>query len=204
MDSNYSRLAATACGLALVYAVSLVIQRLYFSPIAYIPGPKLAAATFWYSHLTYHYNQRSLTVPPRVEFYYDCIQRGQYFAKIREWHKIYGPIMCINPEEVHVIDPEFLDEIFPGPTRKRDKWWRHTKALGIEQSIISTTPHDLHRLRRSAINPFFSKASIASIRPVLDGKVQQFMSRLEEFQQTGAVITLNIAYAALTNGEFIL
>lgn len=112
--------------------------------------------------------------------------------------------MRVNPEEVHVIDPEFLDEIFPGPTRRRDKWWRHAKTLGVEQSIISTIPHDLHRLRRSAITSFFSKSAIATFRPILDKKIQQFMGRLEEFQENGAVIPLNIAYAALTNGKFII
>jgi hypothetical protein len=34
------------CGLAAVNALIMVVRRLYFSPIAHIPGPKLAAATF--------------------------------------------------------------------------------------------------------------------------------------------------------------
>lgn len=58
--------------LFLIYFASLVIYRLYWSPLAKIPGPKLAAATFWY------------------EFYYDVVRRGRYTWKIGELHEEYG------------------------------------------------------------------------------------------------------------------
>jgi hypothetical protein len=54
------------------YLVGLVIYRLYFSPIAKFPGPKLAAVTSWY------------------EFYHDAIRHGQYTFEIAEMHKKYG------------------------------------------------------------------------------------------------------------------
>ena len=55
-----------------LYVVGLVVYRIYLSPLANIPGPKLAAATLWY------------------QFYYDVIQAGRYTWKIRELHDIYG------------------------------------------------------------------------------------------------------------------
>lgn len=58
--------------LTLVYCLGLCIKRLALSPIAHFPGPKLAAVTFWY------------------EFYYDVIQRGQYFRQIEKMHQRYG------------------------------------------------------------------------------------------------------------------
>jgi hypothetical protein len=33
-----------------------------------------------------------------------------------------GPIVRINPHEVHFNDPEFIDALFPGPSRKTDKY----------------------------------------------------------------------------------
>ena len=54
---------------------NVALYRLYFSPLAKFPGPKLAALTFW------------------VEFYHDVIQRGQYTFKIVKMHEKYG--MCI-------------------------------------------------------------------------------------------------------------
>jgi hypothetical protein len=54
------------------YLVFLAIYRLYFSPIAKFPGPKLAALTKWY------------------EFYYDVVQKGQFTFRIQEMHRNYG------------------------------------------------------------------------------------------------------------------
>ncbi len=55
-----------------IYGLLLAIYRLFFSPIAGFPGPRLAAATGWY------------------EFYYDVIQGGTYVHKIVDLHAQYG------------------------------------------------------------------------------------------------------------------
>lgn len=56
----------------LVYFVGLVIYRLFFSPIAKFPGPKLAAGTYLYEH------------------YYDIVKRGKYTFKLKDLHARYG------------------------------------------------------------------------------------------------------------------
>ena len=55
-----------------VYCIFLAVYRLFFSPLATFPGPKLAALTLWY------------------EFYYDVVKRGRYTWKIAELHERYG------------------------------------------------------------------------------------------------------------------
>lgn len=55
-----------------VYTVILVAHRLFLSPLAKFPGPKLAAVTSWY------------------EFYHDYFRRGKYVFKIKEMHDRYG------------------------------------------------------------------------------------------------------------------
>lgn len=54
------------------YTVGLAIYRLYLSPLARFPGPRLAAATGWY------------------EFYYDAICHGKYTFEIGRMHQEYG------------------------------------------------------------------------------------------------------------------
>src|ERR1700753_952601 len=55
-----------------IYLIGVAVYRLYLSPIAKFPGPKLAALSKWY------------------ELYYDVILKGQFSAHITELHKIYG------------------------------------------------------------------------------------------------------------------
>lgn len=57
-----------------LYIIYGAIWRLYFSPIAHIPGPRLAALTFW------------------NETYYDIVLGGKYTWKIAEYHKSYGEL----------------------------------------------------------------------------------------------------------------
>lgn len=55
-----------------VYFLGEGIRRLWYHPLSHIPGPKLAALTWWY------------------EFYYDVVQPGRYIFKIQELHQQYG------------------------------------------------------------------------------------------------------------------
>lgn len=54
------------------YLISLSFFRLYLSPLAKFPGPKVAALSKWY------------------EAYYEIILSGQYYRRIDELHDIYG------------------------------------------------------------------------------------------------------------------
>ncbi|KAL5376808.1 hypothetical protein DPSP01_010219 [Paraphaeosphaeria sporulosa] len=164
-----------------VYLIGLAVYRLYFSPIAKFPGPRLAALTLWY------------------EFYHDVIRGGQYVFKIQELHQKYGPIIRINPYELHVKDPDFYDELYSGPGQKRDKWGWATEMFGNSSSGFGTVSHDLHRLRRNALNPFFSKQAIGRMEPLIRGLIEKLCERFEQSQQSGEPVNTLHAYAALTS-----
>lgn len=73
-------LAGAALLILSLYLASLAIYRLYLSPVAKFPGPKLAALSLWY------------------EFYYDVIGRGQYCFEIDKLHDLYGTnIFLVTP-----------------------------------------------------------------------------------------------------------
>jgi hypothetical protein len=55
-----------------LWLLGLAVYRLYLSPIAKFPGPKLAALTSWY------------------EFYFDVVKGGQFTFHLQELHKRYG------------------------------------------------------------------------------------------------------------------
>lgn len=125
-DPNSFPLSAThlviVAGLVLIYTTYKFFWRFYLSPIANVPGPRLAALTWWY------------------EFYYDVILGGQYVFKIIELHKKYGPVVRINPEEVHVGDPNFHSTLY-NRNKRRDRW-----AFQAEQ-FLADGKESLHRWR---------------------------------------------------------
>lgn len=90
------------------YACYIAIVRLYLSPVAKFPGPRLAALTFWY------------------EFYYDVVKGGKYTWKIAQLHDQYGPIVRINPFEIHINDPEFYDELYVNASKRKTEIWSWT------------------------------------------------------------------------------
>jgi cytochrome P450 len=117
-------------------------------------------------------------------------------------HQKYGPIIRINPYELHVETPSFYDEVFAGPGKIRNRWAWSTTHFGIPQSVFGTLDHNTHRIRRAAIQPFFSKRSVRSLQPIIDERIDKFMQRFVDFYESGETMTISLGFAAFTNGGF--
>lgn len=167
-----------------LYCIYGIIYRLYFSPASSFPGPRLAALTFAY------------------EFYYDIVNNGQYIWKIQRLHEKYGPVVCINPYEIHVSDPEFHDTFFSND-RSANKWYWSTKIFPIEHSLFSTIDYQTHRMRRGALNQFFSMQRARQLQPMVQKRVDTLINRILDCQTTGEVIIVENALAAMANGRCI-
>ena len=140
----------------------------------------------------------------RYEFYYDVILRGQYTFHIRTLHEKYGPIIRINPYELHILDPTYYDVLYASSAsgEKRNKWEWYTKQFGTFGSMFSTNDHDQHKARRAALNRFFSMASIRRLQPFIDQRVQVLVERLRGSKDAKVgVIKADHAFAAFTNGK---
>jgi hypothetical protein len=87
----------------------------------------------------------------------------------------------INPFELHISDPDFYQEIYAGNTRKRDKYPWHVDNPEFKHAIGFTINHDLHRTRREALNPYFSKASVVKLEELIQSNVEKLCERIEEY-----------------------
>jgi cytochrome P450 len=58
-----------------------------------------------------------------------------------------------------------------------DKYQWMSGRFGTEDAFFMTALDDLHRLRRSALNPFFSKRRIMEFQPVIQGW-KKFLKRM--------------------------
>ena len=140
----------------------------------------------------------------RYEFYYDVVLRGQYTFYLPTLHAKYGPIIRINPYELHISDPTYYDTLYASSAsgEKRDKWEWYTKQFDIPGSMFSTVGHDQHKARRAAFNRFFSMAGARKLQPVVQERVEQLLSRLRALKnENEKPIKINHAFAAFTNGK---
>ncbi|KAI0482609.1 benzoate 4-monooxygenase cytochrome P450 [Xylariaceae sp. FL0804] len=146
-------------GLWLAYKVAVALYNISpFHPLSRFPGPKRAACSYAY------------------EAYQDWWLGGRYGKKIKEMHAKYGPIVRINPDELHCNDPLFTDEIYAAGGRVRDKWQHQLNTGGagpVSVTGFSTVPHELHRVRRVALSRFFSRQQVMR----LEGEVDDFARR---------------------------
>jgi len=178
--------AACLLATSVVQIVYLVIHRLYLSPLAKFPGPKLAAATHWY------------------EAYYDLVSQGggQWTFQIRRLHERYGPIIRINPDEIHIDDAEYYDVVFCNstPNRPIDKSEKFRYRFSVPEATVQTGLAEIHRRRRAAIAPCFSKARIKSRNDDLQAIIDGISNRLTtEFKGTGRVINMNFMWGAMAS-----
>ncbi|KIW42127.1 uncharacterized protein PV06_05711 [Exophiala oligosperma] len=171
-------------GAYVLYLVGLVIYRLYFHPLAKFPGPKYAAISRWH------------------EFYYEVVKQGQFTFKVQELHKQYGPIVRIVPDEIHIQDSEFYDTLYTKAGRV-DKYDWMAGRFGCDTSVFTTGPDEVHRVRRGALNPFFSRARILDLQDIIRQKLDVLLARIREFQKDGRVLRLNRAFMAFT-GDVVM
>ena len=113
-----------------------------------------------------------------------------------------GPIVRIVPDEVHIQDSEFYDTLYTKAGRV-DKYDWMAGRFGCDTSVFTTGPDDLHRIRRGALNPLFSRQRIVDLQSVIREKLSIFMDRVREFQQEGKILPINRAFMALT-GEVVM
>lgn len=169
----------------IAYAVGLVIYRLYFSPIAKFPGPKLAAATHWY------------------QAYYDLLAErhgGKFLFEIKRMHDKYGPIVRITPDELHIDDPEYWHVIYCNSTSARpmDKLERLRYRFGVPDALFSTPGGELHRQRRQAMASFFSKQRLRESNDRLHSLVERVSKRLStEYAGTDRVLNVGDMFSSL-------
>jgi Cytochrome P450 len=83
----------------------------------------------------------------------------------------------IKPNEVHLNDPDNYEKIYNVGSRysKDPPFYR---AFGADASIFSTTSNHLHRIRRAALNPLFSRKRVLELEDLVHEKAGKLDARL--------------------------
>lgn len=159
----------------LAYTLALAIYRRYFHPLAKIPGPFLPAVTKLYQS---YYNRR-------------------YYLQVEKLHQKYGPVVRITPNEVHLTDPKNYDKIhYIGSKYCKSPIFYN--ALCVPQSSFGTISNEVHKIRRGALNPMFSRQKVLELEGIVQEKAAKVCARMQAGIDQGKPVDLHHAFRAVS------
>ncbi|KAK4609352.1 Cytochrome P450 monooxygenase aflU [Fulvia fulva] len=160
----------------IVYSLLKYIYRITLHPLARFPGPPLARITSLYAASI------------------DCGGTTSVVKLLPEWHRRYGPIVRVRPDELHVHDWHAYCQVFKANTRfdKDPSFYANPAVDGSFFQIPSAK--DAKPLRDMFL-PHFSKAKVDKLEPLVHEKLDFFLKKLEAEQDS---VQLDTAYSALT------
>lgn len=108
-----------------------------------------------------------------------------------------GPIVRINPYEIHISDPDYYDELYNFKHFNKYGW--HVQQFGHPASSANTVTHQLHKMRKGAIGAYFARGMIISLeKDVIQKTVEKLCKRIEDFKVSKKAMPLGTAYRAFT------
>ena len=109
-----------------------------------------------------------------------------------------GPIIRINPTEIHISDPNFYDLAY-SISKPLDKLPHLRDRFGLPDAMFSTAEHEIHRRRRMAASPYFSRRAVNNFAPFIQQRAERMCARLiSEYKGSSKVVIMNEAWAAYT------
>jgi cytochrome P450 len=177
-----------------VWLGGVAVYNIYFHPLARVPGPKVAAATSLY------------------KTYYNATDGSKFYLQIEKLHQQFGmllplaqalqltssgPVIRISPNEIHLSDPENYDKIYRIGT-KFSKDPIFYGAFGYGSAAFPTPSNEVHRVRRAALNPLFSRKRVLELENVVQSKVQKVDGRIAQSAKTKAPVDLHHACRAIS------
>ncbi|KAL8663690.1 MAG: hypothetical protein Q9202_003636 [Teloschistes flavicans] len=162
------------------YSLVRVIHRIFFHPLARVPGPKLAAATLLYQ-----------------TYYSFAGSRSRFYIQIAKLHRAYGPVVRISPDEVHLSDAENYDKIYHVGS-KYSKDADFYGGFSNPNSMFTTPSNELHRTHRGVLNNFFSRKSVLDLEDVVQEKVQILMEHVSKALASGTALDVHHGLRAVS------
>jgi cytochrome P450 len=72
------------------------------------------------------------------------------------------------------------------------------RFFGSSRAAVATISHDDIRMRRGAMNRFFSKESVRRLEPILQAKLDKLLEKLEGFKGAGRAVNVKLPFSAFT------
>ncbi|GIC86142.1 uncharacterized protein Aud_002505 [Aspergillus udagawae] len=109
-----------------------------------------------------------------------------------------GPIIRVNPNEIHIADPSFYPQIYTSGTCKVNKDPSTVAGFSVPNSVAATVDHFHHRPRRGYMNPYFSKRAIVALEPEIHERIFALTGRFPRAAVEGGHLSLDRCISAMT------
>jgi cytochrome P450 len=111
-----------------------------------------------------------------------------------------GPVARISLNDIHLSDPEnYLRENIPFGVQILEITKLHG-PFGLKTAAVTTLRNEVHRVRRAAINPLFSRKVVLDLEGVVSSKVEKLCQWLWETLRAGKAMDLHHGFRAVSVG----
>ncbi|UPK95717.1 hypothetical protein LCI18_006652 [Fusarium solani-melongenae] len=165
--AEFSTTTALSAGAAafVLYAIGLVIYRVYLHPLAKYPGPFWAKITEWYA------------------LYF--VFTGRDTKKRYEWSVKYGNILRVGPNELQFNDVTSVKEIYGQGSAMPEKdaeFYSAFSFTGIPNILSSATKVEHSRIRR-LVSHAFSFQNVLNCESRVAAQVDKFLHIIDNSAQ---------------------
>ncbi|KAL8745009.1 MAG: hypothetical protein Q9190_002823 [Brigantiaea leucoxantha] len=115
-----------------------------------------------------------------------------------------GPIIRINPHEVHIDDPKWHDTLYASNPTRRDKWPPAAEMTGTNLGPFGTIEHDIHRKRRAANSRILSISAVTSAESLIKDQVEHLSKNFQGCYKKGQILELRTRFLAFTTDTVAL
>ncbi|KAI9802539.1 MAG: hypothetical protein M1833_001611 [Piccolia ochrophora] len=112
------------------------------------------------------------------QFYFNIVAGSRFYAHVEKLHERYGPAVRIGPNEVHLSDPDNYEKIYNSGT--------------------NTVSNEVHRVRRGALNPLFSRMKVLDLENVVQSKAQKLVRHVTQGASRKKPVDLHHAFRAVS------
>ncbi|KAJ5128103.1 hypothetical protein N7448_008882 [Penicillium atrosanguineum] len=169
-------LVGLSCAIYIVRFISDSIVNAFFSPLSEVPGPKLAAATTWWSAYQQAIRGRSM--------HHICMSL----------HEKYGGIVRIGPNRLHFNHPTMYDEIY---RRRWDKDPFMYALLGGDGATVTFVKYEDNKRRKDILHTFFAKSSVYNVQWLIQENIESLCGHLDKHNERGVSSDMTLGFRCL-------
>jgi hypothetical protein len=124
-----------------------------------------------------------------------------------------GPVVRINPNEVHISDPQVFHEYVPIEARHvcadtdRPRIYKQNTAftkdpavysLGISNAMTMTVPVAAHKAKRQTLEPCFSKRRVNDLEGLLCTEFDRVVNKIKSYESRGEEVPIQDLFYCYT------